>query len=291
MIKIRMFADFCSSEQLIKNYTNSLGLEKDYSKKYGFQFVADDSYTHALIMNTVMPKLTCPKENVIGFAYEPYDILKNTFTKFIPYAQKHISKYYIGLQRDLPELFIEGYPYMCHRWKRDLKKILKNKKRQYVMSMIASSKNYLEGHKYRHKLIKKLLKTKMNIHIYGRNLESLYNDKRIKGTFDNYEPYDNYQYSICLENSLSNDYISEKYTTCIISNTIPLYYGAKNVNKYFGDSWGYRLTGKIKNDIELITKIYNNPEKHKISLTKAIYNNFKGEPSLIQFLKKEFIIN
>jgi hypothetical protein len=287
MIKVRIFSDFCSSENIIKKYKSILGL----TEEYGFELVSDETYTHAIIWNTCMPKLTCPKKNVIGFAQEPYYILEEYFNEFIPYAQKNISKYYIGLKKNLPEPFIEGYPFMWHRKKKDLKKTLKNKNRPYIMSMILTQKTELDGHKYRHKLIKKLLKTNMNIHFYGYGLDFLYNDKRIKGEFKEYEPYDNYEYIISIENSLSNDYISEKYGNCIVSNTIPLYYGAKNINKYFGDNWGYRLTGNLKKDIEMITNIYNNPQKYKISLTKSIYNIFQGNAFLYKFLKKEFIDN
>jgi hypothetical protein len=35
----------------------------------------DDNYTHAIIINTCMPELNIPKENVIGFAHEPNPIL------------------------------------------------------------------------------------------------------------------------------------------------------------------------------------------------------------------------
>ena len=48
----------------------------------------DDNYTHAIIINTCMPKLNIPKENVIGISHEPYIWLFINKNKqvFIEYA-------------------------------------------------------------------------------------------------------------------------------------------------------------------------------------------------------------
>lgn len=81
-----------------------------------FQFTDDENYTHAFIQNTAMPSnLKIPKENVLGFAFEPLPFLHIT-SEFIDYAKKHIGTYYIGdtSTLKLPPPFTENYAYMWH---------------------------------------------------------------------------------------------------------------------------------------------------------------------------------
>jgi len=53
--------------------------EKIYDRKDDkIVFVDDDSYIHAIVINTEMPLLRVAKENVLGIAYEPIEFLNIT---------------------------------------------------------------------------------------------------------------------------------------------------------------------------------------------------------------------
>ena len=69
------------------------------------------------------------------------------------------------------------------------------------MSIILSFKKLSHGHIYRHLLVDEILKTDMDIHIYGNGSDFYGKDKRIKGKFNELEPYNNYKYHICIENT------------------------------------------------------------------------------------------
>ena len=47
-----------------------------------------------------------------------------------------------------------------------------------------------------------------------------------------YQALSNYKYSICFENSVINGYITEKIFDCFYAGTVPIYYGAPDINKY-----------------------------------------------------------
>lgn len=244
MIKIRIFTSLGNDLIMPDIFTRVFQTDK-YQEH--FQFVTDDSYTHAILVNTPKPKLTIPKENVLGLAYEPYDYL-NIKEDFIKYAQKYIGVYYIGKRIKLPKPFTTNYSFMWHV------EPIEDKIKTKQMSIIFSKKMELFGQRYRHKLVREILKTELPIDIYGHGCNFLSEkDKRIKGSFDKYEPYRGYQYSIAVENSDSEDYISEKFTNCIATNTIPVYYGARFVENYFGTKCYHRLTGNIEKDMKLIT--------------------------------------
>jgi hypothetical protein len=263
--RVRIFSDFCSSTickeamERISEIQNMI----NYGNNLEIYITDQDDYTHVIIMNKSMPiiKPGIPKKNVIGLAFEPPVYLRMT-PKFVEYAKKNISKYFIGEKMGLPEPFIEHYSYMWHIT--PLKHIpIKNK----LMSIMISEKighNCLSGNNYRHMLVKEILKTNLPIDIYGRGC--IYykntNDSRLKGTFDDLEPYENYDFHICIENCETNDYVSEKITNALLCSTTPLYLGCKNINKYFPDKT-IILSGNLSRDLALMLSILNNPGLYK----------------------------
>ena len=49
--------------------------------------------------------------------------------------------------------------------------------------------------------------------------------------------------SLCIENSNEKNYISEKFYDCILTNTIPIYYGCSNIK----DIWNFGGYFNIEN--------------------------------------------
>ena len=93
-----------------------------------------------------------------------------------------------------------------------------------LASLIASSQNKLKGHKLRHKIAKYIKNNELNIAVIGRG----------------YKPFENkedglksFRYSIVIENSSEQDYFTEKVVDACLLETIPIYWGAPNISKYF----------------------------------------------------------
>lgn len=265
MIKIRFFS-FDTHELCVEIYKRVSELNKDplFGSKYCF--VTTDDYTHAVIINTEMPDLKIPKENVVGIAFEPFvsinygEFLKIT-PAFIEYAKKHIGTYFIGDNPNniLPDLFKEGYGYLWHV--SPLYQIpIKNK----LISLMISNKMDSEGHIYRHTLCKRILDSDLPIDIYGRGCDMYSNikDSRIKGNFDYIEPYLNYTYHIAIENFIKPHYFSEKITNTLLCGTVPIYLGCKNIDNYFPGQV-IHLSGDVDSDMNLLRNICENPEFNK----------------------------
>ena len=263
MIIIRFFADYNMNftyDYLISRY--DIYNDKDYNVKY--KFTNDDDYTHAILINTPIIPKNIPKENVIGLACEPYLFLKrfsNMNDTYIEYAKKHIGMYLIGDNGNDEKLsckpFIETYPFIPYHMKYP---ILKPKTK--LMSIMISQKLFAPGHKYRHMLVKEILKQNLPIDIYGRGcVYYKTNDPRFKGQFEETEPYLDYKFHIAIENFSTRFYISEKINNALISNTIPIYYGATNIEKYVPGQC-ILLNGDINHDMKIITDICNNPDKY-----------------------------
>jgi len=256
MFIIKIFCPFASSKNCKEiyeriNYSHEIDF---YGKDKKVYITDEDDYTHAIIINNIMPNLNnIPKENVIGLAFEPIQFLRLS-TQFIDYAQKNIGKYYIGDKYDLPEPFVEHFGYM---WHSRPPKAITNKSN--IMSIVVSNKRSAPGHIYRHKLIEQIINLKLPIDIYGHG-SNLYSYNRIKGPFNDAEPYENYLYSICIENYQCNHYFSEKIITPLMYNCTPIYLGCKNIYTYFDNI--FKLSGNIKQDLLLIINIIKNPTQY-----------------------------
>jgi len=278
MIRVKIFCPFASSEKCKEvferiNYSSEFDF---YGKDKKVFITTDDDYTHAIIINTIMPDLTIPKENVIGLAFEPIRFL-NLSRDFVIYANSHIGKYFIGDKINLPAPFVEHFGYMWHS--RPPKEITIKEK---IMSIVVSNKRAAPGHIYRHQLIEEIIKYKLPIDIYGHG-SSQYSYSDVKGSFEDAEPYDNYLFSVCIENFNSNHYFSEKIITPLLYNCMPIYNGCNNIDKYFDDI--IKLNGDIDKDIQLLINILKEPYKYY----KATYNDKnKKTVNLIENIERLF---
>jgi hypothetical protein len=254
MIKIKVFCPFSSSKNCKEiyekiNYANEIPF---YGKDKKIYLTEHEDYTHAIIINTIMPKLKdIPKENVIGLAFEPIYFL-GLSPKFIEYAKKYISKYLIGDKMDLPDPFIEHFGYMWHS--RPPREITNKSK---LMSIIVSEKKNAPGHMYRHNLVELIIQHKLPIDIYGHGSTN-YKYNRVMGKFADSEPYEDYMFSICIENYVCNHYFSEKVITPLMYNCNPIYLGCRNINSYVENV--ISIGGNANKDIETIIKILDNPQ-------------------------------
>jgi len=260
MIRVRIFTSFGTEKGAIDVYSRVLSIINILEYGTSIVFVDDDSYTHAVLLNTAMPSLTCPKENVLGLAFEPNAFLNLTYD-FLFYANKYIGKYYVGSKESyLKDPFIEHHGFM---WHCPFPKTIQPKNK--TMSIIFSHKQFAPGHKYRSLLVSAILMKGLAIDIYGNGCELLKtngNDSRIKGKFTDSEPYDGYMYSIAIENYSLPGYYSEKYLNCLMYETTPIYLGCPNVENDYPDHTIF-LSGKLKEDLEMIKSILESPEKYR----------------------------
>jgi len=252
-LKIRIFSSFGDSFKCKDVYERLC--EAPSLSNYGIDneiyITNGDDYTHVLILNTAMPDIKhIPKQNVVGLAFEPFVYLGLT-EEFVQYAINNIGKYFIGDKHGLPEPFIEGFSYMWHN--PPLKQLPVKTK---IMSMMISEKASQSGHIYRHELVQKILQTNLPIDIYGRGCRYYdhLNDQRIIGEFVEGEPYNDYQYHICIENCQTNHYFSEKIMNPLISSTIPIYLGCRNIDSYF-PNMVIKLSGNIDADISMLRQL------------------------------------
>jgi hypothetical protein len=260
---IRCFSDFADSQRL-KTILENLN-EWNLDNNENITLTSGEDYTHVILFNTVTPNIShIPKKNVLGFAQEPLPFL-NMNPSFIEYAQKYIGKYFIGDKVNLPEPFIESNSYLLFNPPTTYLPVVPFPNKTKRMSIMVSQKQYAPGHQYRHDLVDEILLRNLPIDIYGRGCRfySTTPDSRLKGEFDDCSVmFNDYEFTISIENFISNHYFSEKVINPLLHQTIPIYLGCRNIESYFPGQT-IRLSGEIQKDIALIMDVLSSPEKYR----------------------------
>lgn len=90
------------------------------------------------------------------------------------------------------------------------------------VSIIASAKDITEGHRLRHEVIKRYRNHITGL--YGRGYQSI--EYKLQGLWP-------FRYSIVIENERSPLFFSEKIMDCLLTGTIPIYWGASDIGRFF----------------------------------------------------------
>jgi len=275
--RIKFFSDFASSKVLKKicEDINEVDTMDNYGVDKDIYITCDDDYTHVIIINFAMPELKpIDKKNVVGLAHEPTMFFTNMICykytpKFFFYLYDHVGKYYMG-DTVYGQPFITEYSYMFYM--KPIRHIpIKNK----LISMIISEKNdQWFGYGYRHKIVQCILSMNLPIDIYGRGAKNYSQSEKdnVKGEFTEYEPYENYQFHICIENFITERYFSEKIINPLLANCVPIYLGCRNIKDYFGYDV-IQLKGKLEYDMPLIIHILNYPNNYKKNINVEAIKN------------------
>jgi len=254
--------------------------------------IFDDRTLVILFTNAERNLEGIPKSHIIGMSHEP-----NMFTNFsserIEFVQRYCSMFLVGDAVNLSSPYSNGYTFICSMRKEYMNYTCD---KSNIMSLMVSEKQISKGHKYRHNLAEKILELNLPVDIYGRGSYSFKNqypnDMRLKGPFQDRELYQNYQFTIAIENVQESHYISEKFTNSLVHDTIPLYLGSPKITSFFGENSCIAMSGDLDKDILLISDICQFPEKYLIDLSFA-KNQLEpgGSTHLLTFLRQKIIPN
>lgn len=102
----------------------------------------------------------------------------------------------------------------------DMTQLKVHNKSEHV-ACITSTKSFLPGHRTRLDIVDSI---KGRVDLYGRGI------REIKSKL---EVLSKYRYCVVIENDIMENYYTEKITDCLLTGTIPLYYGCPNISSYF----------------------------------------------------------
>jgi hypothetical protein len=116
-------------------------------------------------------------------------------------------------------------------------------RKQFKISMVCGSKLFTDGHKIRQMIyyLQNILKKQFPLIIYRSNRGLLLPDisnNELLPEDNKIHLFDTFQFSLVIENSRQKNYFTEKLIDCVITKTIPVYWGCPNVSEYF-DTTGW----------------------------------------------------
>jgi hypothetical protein len=286
-IRLRIFG-YAPSSAHKAAFGSWSGGPKEYKS---LTIVDDDSYTHvALYYNGDHPATPnirhIPKENVIAFMHEPYDLININYD----YIKDNVGTFICHDKSKHPDLAC-AKEYICY-----LPPGIPvgeigscNGQKSHLMSIVASHKGFLPGHQKRHDVIRAILSTNMDIHIWGRNIQYMYRDSRVKGSTEQKpKMFAPYVFTIAIENVKNPWWLTEKYYDPILANCIPLYWGASHVDALFGTNSHITLPDDIDGIMNIIKDVYTNPLKYNTKTSADVKSQLLGEKNYQHFLWTHF---
>jgi len=220
-IKIRAVSNYSDSFSIHDRIIDQFMTAKHF--KDNVEFVVDDSYEWLVVFNSKGDfDIKVPKERVIGFIQEPPDhnFFDRNIGSYCSVVYTCAEPYAYGIEGNLV-----GFPMgMFYHLNGELEEFMTAPKKAARISMITS--NISGGfYEYRIRLARELAQTGW-CSVYGRGL----NFKGVKGELSNKAtgllPF---QFSVCIESGIWDDYISEKAIDAALCSCIPIYVGSKNI--------------------------------------------------------------
>jgi len=288
MIKIKLECWWCNTEfinlRLIRQFVNNIDIEK-------YQFVTEKPDFTIVFGKTDWEKIETVKEKTFYISQEPLWSPNQPRNDIHHYC----SKILISDKRNYPDrdeyietlipMFYAGRGENDHREEWDWSLKIKDKsytKTKLISMIVKKDANMHYGHLSNPETSEIIYNTRTflgidlakntEIDIYGNFWEK--NNKNIKGEIWNkHIGLDDYRFSICCENTIQKNYISEKFWDAVITETIPIYLGCSNIDKLISPDSYINLYGlDMKQMTDKIYDVVSNWEDYYYTYYKNIIN-------------------
>lgn len=283
MKKIKIFCWWTDSHNITDRFKKQFIGNKFLNNN--IELVTDDSYEYAIIFGNSREPILSTKEKTIVFFQEPYwssnwdrESYKKSSNVFCS-SKKLYGEY---------EEFKESLLYMLYGGHGDLNEnpildwsvnslIDYTPPKSKLLSIIQRKQLFNIGeniiYQDRINLADSLNSSDIDIDIYGGLWVN--DNKKVKGEIWNKKiGLNDYMFSVAIENTIQPNYISEKFFDCILTNTVPIYFGCSNIKDIIPEDCYIHLPD-IKNieeclhvirtqcNIEKYNSIINNVNKLK----------------------------
>lgn len=150
-------------------------------------------------------------------------------------------------------------------------------KKEFKISVLAGSKviNNAEGHLFRQKIHfnQALIQDYPIVFFRSKVQQPHLPDFGNNPILENKENlFEKFQFSIIIENSQQENYFTEKLCDCIITKTIPIYWGCPNISNFFNtEGWIILNTTSLDELKEKLSKLTSDYYKKYLSIIEGNY--------------------
>jgi hypothetical protein len=147
-------------------------------------------------------------------------------------------------------------------------------KKLFKMSSITGEKALTKGHKLRRNIYDLQQQIAIpNVFYMSRHksekdkLMNICNNPTLEGS--KIELFDTFKYSLVIENSRQTNYFTEKLIDCLITKTIPIYWGCPNISNFFDiTGWIILESDNVDENIKVINNIKDNYDLYHDTINK-----------------------
>lgn len=253
-IKVKISAGWTSSQEITKRLLDQYKTKTvDLSK---IHFVYDDSYDKIVFFNYVTETIKNDCKSCIIFQEPTWSgSHQKDFSNIKNINVFGYEKKFYNCQNffETPPMFLyggrgpwcEGWNFWTYKNITESNFVKSEKISSVVSNLGLYDSSFQQGclYKERCNLINYLISNTDFVDFYGWECKSPNCKGQVK---EKKEGVLDYKFSICIENAKEKNYLTEKFLDCVLTNTIPIYYGCENVKDLF-DSRGYFEIKDINN--------------------------------------------
>lgn len=195
------------------------------------------------------------EENAIALLVEPRAIIPGTYT----WMEENYTKFKYVFTFDSKLLNLPNAKLLIYG---QITAEFPNEPKTKNISMVASDKDFCEGHVNRQNVARSL---SSKIDTFGKFKGDVYCDDR--------DYLSGYKFNVAMENCSDGHYFTEKICNCFASKTVPIYWGCPNIGEYFDmDGIIYcRTPNEVMSKVDMVLK---DPEYEYNKRKDAIERNF-----------------
>ncbi|MBC7949415.1 MAG: hypothetical protein H7Y42_16130 [Chitinophagaceae bacterium] len=225
-IIVAVTASFENKEELLhtlKKYAQRTDDQFAYWDEFAFTTEIPGECDAVLVLNSPGSPLEtlCESNKVIAFMMEPGIRSEHPWMFRMLDQYNEVYTPVPASRNTIPSHgFLGWYFKQDYNWLKTLPIPVKTKQ----VSCISSNLSQLPGHRLRLDFLAQVKARFPQIDIFGKGTNYL---------ADKMEGLLPYRYSIAIENSSKDDYFTEKINDCFLAYTIPVYYGCRNIDRYF----------------------------------------------------------
>jgi Glycosyltransferase family 10 (fucosyltransferase) C-term len=293
----------------IKVCTYQTGFSRHYTRfftssnaqDHQFNLVAlPDQADVVVFINTVDDKVLRPNQRAILFFHEPLayahlyqtEIHENRFPKASLEVVSHLPSPSLFIKNSDGIKFHRSIPYVHfhHMATYDQLNAINETKRTKLICSIASGLNGIPGYQNRRQFFENFSAANPLFDLFGKFSEFSASIPSYRGQcIFKWKTVSQYKYSLVIENSTDDYYISEKIFDALICGSMPIYYGSNKIFEILPKEWFYYLPTLDASEINklnafIATDAYKAVSDNRAEICKTVYEKFSFYSALEKLL-------
>ncbi len=153
------------------------------------------------------------------------------------------------------------------------------------VTFVVGHKNYCPGHKLRHEIWNRqneiIIKKKFFYSHSSNGVQIFPENLLMNHRLDKTSMFEDSMFAIVIENNKSNNYFTEKLIDCIVSKTLPIYYGCPNISEFF-DTNGMIIFDNADELINLVNNLTPDDYYNRLQYIENNFNKWLGMKSFCE---------